>query len=78
MSKLGTKEDWCLLLNVPNVKTPIPTERLEALERILHSTRIRAINELLALHNQERSKINSQCDTLINMSTVIRYLEGLG
>lgn len=36
-----------------------------------------AINELLALHEQDRAKVNSQCDTLINMSTVRKYLEGL-
>lgn len=36
-----------------------------------------AITELLALHEQDRAKVNSQCDTLINMSTVEKYLEGL-
>lgn len=36
-----------------------------------------AITELLALHEQDRAKVNSQCDTLINMSTVERYLRGL-
>ena len=37
-----------------------------------------AITELLALHKQDRTKVNSQCDTLINMSTVDRYIRSLG
>ena len=36
-----------------------------------------AIAELLKLHKQDRAKVNSQCDTLINMSTIDKYLEGL-
>lgn len=37
----------------------------------------RAAEEILALHEQDRAKVNSQCDTLINISTVEKYLEGL-
>lgn len=37
-----------------------------------------AIAELLALHKQDRAKVNSQCDSLINMSTVEKYLRSLG
>lgn len=40
-------------------------------------TKRQAINELLELHEQDRVKVNSQCDTLINMSTIDKYLEGL-
>lgn len=36
------------------------------------------VNELLALHKQDRAKVNSQCDSLINMSTVDKYLRSLG
>lgn len=42
-----------------------------------NQTKREAITELLALHKQDRSKVNSQCDTLINMSTVEKYLRGL-
>jgi len=41
------------------------------------NTKREAINELLALHKQDRAKVNSQCDTVINMSTIEKYLEGL-
>ena len=74
--EVRTKADWCLLLNVPNEHTPIEPERLEALERILASTKRLAIQELLEQHKKDRAKVSSKCD-LINMSTVERYLEGL-
>ena len=35
------------------------------------------VNELLALHKQDRAKVNSQCDSLINMSTVDKYLRSV-
>lgn len=28
-------------------------------------------------HKQDHAKVNSQCDTLINMSNIDKYLEGL-
>ena len=37
-----------------------------------------AITELLALHDKDREKVSSQCNTLINMSTVDKYLRSLG
>jgi len=37
-----------------------------------------AAEEILALHEKDREKVSSQCNTLINMSTVMKYLEGLG
>lgn len=45
--------------------------------RYINRYKRQAITELLALHEQDRAKVNSQCDTLINMSTVRKYLEGL-
>ncbi len=37
-----------------------------------------AIEELLTLHDKDREKVNSQCKTLINRSTVDKYLRSLG
>lgn len=36
-----------------------------------------AVKELLELHKQDRANVNSQCDSLINMSTVEKYLRSL-
>lgn len=46
-------------------------------EAMVNQAKREAITELLALHEQDRAKVNSQCDTLINMSTVDKYLRGL-
>lgn len=36
------------------------------------------IEGLLAQHEKDREKVSSQCNTLINMSTVDKYLRSLG
>ena len=48
-----------------------------AIENLKSEIKHQAIAELLELHKQDRAKVNSQCDSLINMSTVQKYLEGL-
>ena len=37
----------------------------------------RAITELLEQHRKDRAKVSSECDSLINMSTVDKYLRSL-
>ena len=39
--------------------------------------KIEAVNEIRDMHNEARSKINSQCDTLINTSTLDDYESNL-
>lgn len=47
------------------------------MNKLISMIKKESAEEIVALHEQDRAKVNSQCDTLINMSTVEKYLEGL-
>ena len=49
----------------------------DEMEKIVSMISKKSAEKILALHEQDRAKVNSQCDTLINMSTVDKYLDSL-